>query len=283
MYVDLFGYRIYWTVFALITIIMVLGFLLYRIISYLRESRAVYSLSVITDWQKENIPSILRDRIEQAQDQDNILRLCNYIENNKYWNDEEITEIDEDLVIDASFMLFNEVGKLIADEMNIVNKNRAILILTTIDFMNGSLDLSSGKIDEWMDDALPGATGEKGEDPSVKRSLQLISSSIDRTGDKYVSATSEGIPLITDAFAPLRGMDVDRLADAFDEAFVCDDIKKLSEATSRIATYSLYDQIGNLLETYEGETINNYYSSYIRTLAVVLNKMYYPEIIETII
>lgn len=283
MFIDLFGYRIYWTVPVAIILVFFILFILKKIISYRRESKAVYSLSVITDWQRENIPSILRKRISESQDEDNILRLCNYIENNTYWNDEEILEIDEDLVMDATFMLLNEVGELMCEDMGVKNKNRAILILVAIDFINGSLDLSSGRIEEWMDDALPGETGDDSSKYSEQRAINLYASTLERVADNYINHVIDAIPQITDAFLPLRGLTVDEFIDIFTETTELEDVYDINDKTANVIAYALYDQIAGLLERYQGKTVNNYYSSYIRALAVVLNKMTYPEIVSTIV
>lgn len=279
MYIDLLGYRIYWTFFVLIIVLTLLVFIGIRVFSYRREAKAVYTLSVITEWQKNNIPSILRGRLGQSIDEDNILRLCNYIEQNKYWNDEEMLEISEDVVIDATFLLFNEIGELLED-LNLVNRNRAILILVTIDFMNGALDLSEGKISEWMDEALPGSdpTGYS----SPEKAMQLFTSTIDRAGSQYVDMDLNRIPLTAHAFSPLRNMEVDVLGDAIDDVSDAEKLSNCSEKTRDVIAYCLYDQILELLHQYDGDTVNNYYSSYIRALAVDLNNEDYPNIIDSL-
>lgn len=283
LYVDLFGYRIYWTVFALILIIFAIVFILIRLFLYRKEAKAVYKYSIITDWQKKNIPDILRKRLDDfnEKDQDNILRLCNYIENNYYWNDEEILEINENLVIDASFSLLNEISDLMINGLSVENKNRIVLLLTTIDFMNGSLDFSSGKIDNWMDEALSDG-GAPNKDKNVQRVIELLYSSVDRAG-KYVDTMLNRVSYETDAFLPLKGMNLDEMADAIYEIVDKNDVKKVENKYLEIAALCLFDQINELLKNYKENTINNYYASYLRAMAVSLDKNYYPEIIDTII
>lgn len=283
LYIDLFGYRIYWTVFALILIIFAIVFILIRLFLYRKEAKAVYKYSIITDWQKKNIPDILRKRLDDftEEEQDNILRLCNYIENNHYWNDEEILEINEHLVIDASFLLLNEISDLMVKGLSVENKNRIVLLLTTIDFMNGSLDFSSGKIDNWMDESLSDG-GASNKDKNVQRVIELLYSSVDRAG-KYVDTLLDRVSYETDAFLPLKGISVDEMGDAIFEIVDKNDVKKVENRYLEIAALCLFDQINELLKNYNENTINNYYASYLRAIAVSLDKNYYPQIIDTII
>lgn len=281
MYVDLFGYRIYWTVFALVFGLIALAFVLLRLRSYLKESKAVYSLSVITDWQKENIPGILRSYVEHLDDPDKILMLCNYIENNTYWNDEEILEIGEDVVMDATFIIINEIGKILAGGLNVKSKNRIVLLLVTLDFMNGSLDLSSGKIENWMDSAFQG--GEVDGDEDLGKVWELYFNSIDRVGQQYIDKVLEGIPRITSAFDPLAGLKTEELLTALNDVIDAVKFSDLSERTVFILSCCLYDQIGSNLERYSENTVNNYYSSFFRAFAVLLDKASYPEIVSSIV
>ena len=278
MRVEVFGYYLYPLFFVYlfgIPLAITAAIILFK---RFRASKAVYSINVITDWQKDNIPFILRKQVGVFTKTELVNDICDYIQYNEYWNDDEMLEIDESIVMDSVKALLNEVY-----EVFISDPNKAVLILNTIDTMNGGLDLSSGRITEWMDDALPGQGTDYGMTDSDAKLFVLMVSTVVRANDLYTRSGIDKIPAITDAIEELVGLSItqlDMVAERIEEASNFEDI---SDRDLYICKCCLMDHVLNLFKKYNDITINDYYLSYIRALACVLDKQSYPDIVSTIV
>ena len=278
MRIELFGYYFYPAFFITVIGVPLLVVLLIILIRRLKERRQVYSTSRITSWEKKYIPQILRKEKREAQNEhyETILDgLIEYVEECTYWNTDELLEIDIDAIIILTSILFDEVK-----ESHVEDPDKSVLLLHAIDNLNGGIDYDQGK--HWMADDMAQLNNHEKMGIDEAKALALCESSIERTMDEYVDLDSNKIPLITKAYHEMIGLTREDFGSALRDVEHCIDFTDMKEATYNILELTMIDLIDKIITSQEKDYFDNYYLCYFRTLASIIDRQLYDDILKTI-
>ena len=278
MRIELFGYYFYPAFFITLIGVPLLIVLTIILIRRLSERRQVYSTSRITSWEKKYIPAILKKEKREAQNEhyEEILNgLIEYVEECTYWNSDELLEIDVDAIIILTSILFDEVKEQHAED-----PDKSVLLLHAIDNLNGGIDYDQGK--HWMADDMAQLNNHEKMGIDEAKALALCESSVERTIDEYVDLDSNKIPLITKAYNEMIGLTREDFGSALRDIEHCIDFTDMKEATYNILELTMIDLIDKIITTQENDYFDGYYLSYFRTLASIIDRQLYDDILKTI-
>ena len=248
------------------------------LIRRLKERRQVYSTSKITSWEKKYIPTILQKEKREAENEyyEEILEgLIEYIKDCTYWNTDELLEIDVDAIIILTSVLFDEIKK-----DHIEDPDKCVLLLHAIDNINGGIDYDMGH--NWMANDMAQLNNHEKMGSDEAKVLALCESSVDRTINEYVDLDSNKIPLITKAYHEMIGLTREDFGSALRDIEHCIDFTDMKEATYNILELTMIDLIDKIITTQEKDYFDEYYLSYFRTLACIIDRQLYDDILKTL-
>ena len=278
MRIELFGYYFYPAFFITLIGVPLLIVLTIILIRRLKERRQVYSTSKITSWEKKYIPPILKKEKREAQNEhyEEILDgLVEYIEECTYWNTDELLEIDIDAIIILTSILFDEVKEEHGED-----PDKSVLLLHAIDNINGGIDYDLGH--NWMANDMAQLNNHEKMGTDEAKVLALCESSVDRTINEYVDLDSNKIPLITKAYHEMVGLTREDFGSALRDIEHCIDFTDMKEATYNILELTMIDLIDKIITTQEKDYFDEYYLSYFRTLACIIDRQLYDDILKTL-
>lgn len=278
MRIELFGYYFYPAFFITLIGVPLLIVLTIILIRRLKERRQVYSTSRITSWEKKYIPVILKKEKREAQNEHyekTLEGLIEYVEECTYWNTDELLEIDIDAIIILTSVLFDEIKKEHTED-----PDKCILLLHAIDNLNGGIDYELGK--HWMADDMTQLNNHEKMGIDEAKVLALCESSVERTINEYVDLDSNKIPLITNAYSEMIGLTREDFGSALRDIDHCVDFTDMKEATYNILELTMIDLLDKIITTQENDFFDGYYLSYFRTLACIIDRQLYDDILKTI-
>lgn len=278
MKIELFGYYLYPAFFITLIGIPLIFAILFISIRKIKEKRAVYSNSVITAWQKKHLVRIIDSNIEKSDSSEftEILEEAkDFIQTCKYWNNDEMIEINKDMIILLSVIFFEEVKNNYKD-----NPDKCVLLLNAIDSMNGGVNADLKK--HWMDDDFP--TIENNEEMTVDETklLCLCNTAVLRAMTNYINPDTQNIPKLTLAFKDLIGMETEDFGSVSRHILHCQDFRELKNSDYRIIAMCLIDMIDEEFKKLRDDYFEPYYLCYFRALACVLDHNLYDYILDTL-
>lgn len=278
MRIEIFGYYVHVLLFVIIFAVILVGVLSFILIRRLKERKQVYTTSRITDWEKNNIPKLLRKEIDSVNDADytnKINKIINYIQTCDYWNNDELIELDKDSILLITSILFDYVK-----ENHSSNPDKCVLLLHTIDNANGGIDFSNGN--NWMseDFQMQKNSGKMSDDES--RAILLCQNAVTKAYEKYINTDTDAVPLITKAIPELSGKKYEQFQSAVDDIAVCKGFDSMKESTYNMTEICLIDEIDKFIEVEEDDYFDEYYLCYFRVLASLIDRQPYDEILESL-
>lgn len=278
MRIELFGYYFYPAFFITIIGVPLILAMLFILIRRLKERKAVYSNSVITDWQKKHLVKIIDNNIEKTSNSKYVEILeeaKDFITDCKYWNNEEMIEINKDMVVLLSLIFFEDVKMNYKD-----NPDRCVLLLNAIDAMNGGVDANLKK--HWMEDDFPELENDEAMTRDETKLLCLCNTAVSRAMTNYINPDSQNIPKLTLAFEDLIGMETEDFGSVSRHILHCRDFTTLKNSDYRIIAMCLIDMIDEEFKKLKDDYFEPYYLCYFRALACVLDHNLYDYILDTI-
>lgn len=278
MRIELFGYYLYPAFFITIILvpIIIVGSII--LIKRLIERKNVYNSSKITSYEKKHIPPLIESEKDVTDNEEYIKildELEDYIKECTYWNIDELLEIDKDAIILLTSLLFDEVK-----ENHKKDPDKCVLLLHAIDVINGNYDYETKS--QWMADDMTELNNHYKMGADEAKLLFLCESSLERIIDMYVNIDSNKIPAITDAIPELIGTERENIASAMRDVEHCIDFTELKSATFNMLELSLIDMLDNVINTQEKDFFDEFYISYFRSLACIIDRQLYDNILKTI-
>lgn len=283
-FIEIAGYRFYPAFLLLLALIPILVFLsvfLIRKFRIIKEKRQVYSTSKITTFEKKYIPQLLDYEIKDAEDDgDNdyaasIEDIKDFVIKCTYWNNDELLAINQDSILILTSILFDDIKANYTR-----NPDRAVLLLHSIDNINGGMDFSENS--DWMPEDMPAIENSDKMEKNEARALELAKTSLNRAVQNYLNDDTDEIPITSNAFESLRGVSGSRLVAALEDIITTDSFYNLKDDTYEILSGSLIDQIDQLISEETNDYFDEYYLAYFRLLASLIDRQTYNEILKTI-
>ncbi|WP_286078002.1 hypothetical protein [Thomasclavelia cocleata] len=278
MRIELFGYYFYPAFFVTIILVPIIIVGAVILIRKLIERKNVYSSSKITSYEKKHIPPLIEAEKKLTNNEEYIKildELEEYVKECTYWNIDELLEIDKDAIILLSSLLFDEVK-----EKHKKDPDKCVLLLHTIDIINGNYDYET-KV-QWMADDMTELNNHYKMGQDEAKLLFLCDSSLERLIDEYVNIDSNKIPAITEAIPELVGLEREDIASAIRDIEHCIDFTELKSSTFNILELSLIDMLDKVINTQEKDSFDEFYISYFRSLACIIDRQLYDAILKTI-
>ena len=278
MRIELFGYYLYPAFFITVIGVPVLVTLLIIFLRRFKERKQVYSTSIITTWEKKHIPELLNKEIDESDSEEYseiINNLKEYVQTCDYWNTDELLEINKDSIIILTSILFDEVK-----EKHASNPDKSVLLLHAIDNINGGIDYEMGK--NFMEEDMSQLNNHEKMGVDEAKVLSLCETALNRVISEYVDLDSQKIPIVTEAISELIGVEREDLGSALRDVLHCIDFTELKESTFDMLELALIDMIDKIIESHQEDYFDQYYLSCFRTLACVIDRQLYNDILKTI-
>ena len=278
MRVELFGYYLYPAFFITVIGVPLLIVGLIILLRRLKEKRQVYATSIITTWEKKYLPKII-EKEKKTTDNESYIAILNelkeYIADCNYWNTDELLEIDKDEIIILTNFFFEQV-KVKHNE----NPDKCVLLLHAIDNINGGIDYDLGN--HWMADDMVSLQNHEKMGIDEAKVLALCEGTIEKAVSQYVNLDTNKIPVVTAAISEMVGMEREDFGSALRDVVHCIDFTDLKESTFEILELVFIDAIEKIINSQKEDFFDEYYLSYIRTLASIIDRQLYDDVLKTI-
>ena len=287
--IEVGGYRIYWPVFALFTILIgvLVGFILLKLVRNLHKLNK--KMNTISSWQKYNIITLLEERLEDVlanndfskEEKDYFSNVFNgligYIRRHRYWDVNEILEIDEKAIQVLDEVIFDKIKECVAKNQ----KNTAVLYCHAFDFANGGPVYTNSKILNWIGDDVEEHKNDLRMSPYEARCFSVMLSAV---GDVFdlLDEDLDKIPEDIEVDNILRTYNSLDFEYAIEDLSTCNDIKNLKTETIDIAARSLLCIFDMYVHSFNGSTLPSYRLYTVRCLACCLDNCLYDEVLDSI-
>lgn len=275
-------YQIYPAFLAIL--IAVPAVIVFGVIFYLnhKQDKRNLLLDTITKWQKQNIVRIIDEYIEKnpklpEQKVKNLRGFQGYVRHNRLWDSEDILDIGDGALIDASKALFEKIK----EDVEGGNRNEAVLLCHTIDFMNCGVEYE-GNIIQWIGDEMESIKNHTDMDDNEARLLSVVSNTIGMVRT-LVDPDIEKIPELFDVDQVLKTYNLYDFNAAISDVENTIDFRNLQAETYDIASRCLTHHIYyNILYETEKDYVPYHQIYYIRALACTLDRLLYDAILNSI-
>ena len=288
------GNYVFYPAFFILIFGLFIGFLLFLFLrNVLKEKKQENKINKnfeITKWQKKHLTKFMYDYIENNNIsdlyKDIVDKFDDYIVNSKYWNLEELLEIDEHLVSYSSLILFEIAQEAFLNE----EYDTSVLILNAIDFINGGMDDPDYYVGEypWIGDSVNEMRNHKDMSDEEARTLYLYASAVDDLFS-FVDEDLEKIPETSNVLPFCKDITKKDIEDAYGDLCSVIDILEINDNTREIVAKSMFNSIstllGNILDA-DSENYVQYIDEYrrysIRALASDIDKQLYSDVVASI-
>ena len=269
-----------------IIVIITLFFIGFMAVSKSSAKKSQRNIYTITSWQRDNLEDSLdyaNDCREMDSDVDQtysdyeefIPEFIQYIKTHKYWNIDELKAINPSLPIKISYLLMQDVIASCFNE-ELEDVDRAILLLHTIDMINGGAEMD-GKKYLWMDNEIEETMGT-GMTPEESRMKTIFFWALDGIAEYFDEDGN-----ITDDSAPNY---IEKYTENdYDKAYgnLASKIKitDIDADTKGMIAAGLIDSLSDYMLCNQGE-IDRITLCSIRSLACLLDGNDYSEILNSL-
>lgn len=279
--IEIGGYVFYpsfWIAVVVVPAIIVLVVILLINFKFKKKEKSYNS---ITSWQRNKIDELLDDEMEDMEDADDeykdiVRNIQGYVRRRKFWDVDELLEIDDDAVIVLSSIVYDEIVRDVRK-----NKfNDAVLLLHAFDYINGGVHFIGNQMD-WIGDEVEEYKNDLKMSDYEARLLKIFCSSIDMMCEK-IDYDIDKIPETVDVDPMLKTYSAVDFEKASDEIFSCIDMRNLGKETLDITARCLTEHMRWIINETTKKVIPEWQLYYIRALACALDKQLYPDILNSI-
>lgn len=278
----------------LIIVVITILFVAFMAVNKSSTKKNIRHIYHITKWQKQELANSI-DYAYEIKDTDSELKsVCletdeyiddfiDYVNNNKYWNIDDLFQINESLPINISYLLLQDVKASCFDPA-LYDIDRAVLLLHSIDLINGGADMD-GKKYLWMDESIEEAIGDS-KSSNENRMRTIFFMALDNVAEYFREEEGEdGEKVFGDisADAPyyVRDFTYSDYESAYDDLASKTKIKDLTEDTKKMITAGLIDAL--IEYTYCNTTsIDKLTLCTLRSLACLLDNNDYDVILKSL-
>lgn len=279
--IEIGGYVFYPSFWIAVVIVPVVITLVLVLIYNFKLKRKAKSFNSITSWQKERIVELIDKELEDMADTDEeykeMLKNCQgYIRHKKFWNVDELLDIDEDAVVVITSIVYDEIVRDVRSK----NNNDAVLLLHAVDYINGGCPLIGQEM-EWIGTEIEELKNDLKMTDYEARLLKIFYNSIDyaiNEVDIDINKIPEGYPCDPE----LKNYILLDFEKAQEEILDCIDMRNLSNETLTICARCLTDHMKDIIVDLSKKTIPDWQLYYIRAIACALDKQLYPDIVNSI-
>ena len=285
MYVRIGDYEVSIILFLIIgaVIIVVCGALYFFLRKgETRTSSVKGNYNAITKWQKEKLVLLIEEDVKSAEEVTDTYievtdRLQAYIRRQRFWDRDDISEIHPYALSILSSILLDNINYCILNKKN----NNAVLLLQTLDYVNGGAPYLNGRLD-WLGEDLE----EKRNHPSMSdyeaRLLKIFEEGLAYVYEDFDEELDK-IPEKADVPEELKQLDGDDFNSMFNELEECVDVSELKSETKRVISLGLNEKVQRIILTLD-EELKYYNLYYVRALACATDPKYtmYEDILESI-
>lgn len=244
----------------------------------------------ITTWQRKHLCRLMTEYIEDNDLKnaflDTISKLRKYINDNKYWNLDELLEIDDNIVKYTTLLLFEIAKQEYLDNHN----DNAVLILNAIDFINGGMDnpdYYDGPY-PWIGEDIPEMRNHQDMTDEEARTVYIYESAVEDLYS-YVDDDLDKIPEKSDVLDFCKRLSKQDIQNASGDLCSIIDILEINTRTRDVVAKALFNSISTLLgSVFDDEDSDNvkYMDEYrryqIRALAAVIDNQLYSDVVDSI-
>ena len=277
------------TVIAVIIIIIAV-LIIKNIMKNKKQENSINKNYEITIWQRQHLIQLMNEYIKDnnidATTLDIVSELNIYMKNSKYWNMDEIIEINEDIIPYSTLILFQIAINKYSDN----NMNDAVLILHALDFINGGMDNPDYYEGEypWIGEDIPELRNHKDMTEEEARTIYLYASAIEDIL-RLVDSDIGKIPENLDVLSFCKRLSQKDIENASGDIGSVIDFLEINQKTRDIAAKALFNNIIILLgdifdkdsKNYE-KNIDEYRRYTLRALATAIDGQLYSDIIKSI-
>ena len=287
--IEIGGYRIYWPVFAIFVILIgvLVGIILIKLTRNMQKLNK--KMNTISSWQKYNIINLLEERLKEvtsnndfSQDEkDRFITIFNgligYIRRHRYWDVDEILEIDERAIQVLDEVLFDKIKSCVAKNQ----KNVAVLYCHAFDYANGGPVYTNSKILDWIGDDVAEQKNDLRMSVYEARCFSIL---IDAVSDTFglIDEDLDKIPEDIEVDPILRTYNSMDFEYALEDLSTCNDIKNLKTESLDIAARSLLSVFDVYVHSFNGNTLATYRLYAVRCLECCLDVCLYDEVLDSI-
>ena len=288
------GNYIFYPAFFILIGVIFIGVLvtiaLINILNNKKQENNINEQYEITTWQRKHLCRLMMEYVEDNDLKnaflDIISELRKYINDNKYWNLDELLEIDDNIVKYTTLLLFE-----IAKQEYIDNHNdNAVLILNTIDFINGGMDnpdYYDGPY-PWIGEDIPEMRNHQDMTDEEARTVYIYESAVEDLYS-YVDDDLDKIPEKSDVLDFCKRLSKQDMQNASGDLCSIIDILEINTKTRDVVAKALFNSISTLLgSVFDDEDSDNvkYIDEYrryqIRALAAVIDNQLYSDVVASI-
>lgn len=294
--VQIGDYIIYPAFFILLIVIFVLLLVVIaikNIVAEKKQEKTFYQFYKITKWQRKHLieymSEYLREHDVYETHEKVINQLQKYMDESKFWNVDELLEIDKGLVMYVSAILF-EVAKenYIRDDID-----GAVLILNAFDFINGGMEdedtVLSGQQYQWIGSDIVEMRNSSEMTDEEARTLFIYDSAVIDLYD-MIDPDLGKIPERAVAEEFCKRLTQSEIEDALDDIETVIDILALTDKSRDIIIKALFNKCSFLMGEIFGSTDENNKADYMdeyrrytmRALAAAIDNQLYSDVIESI-
>lgn len=271
-------------------ILLLITIAIVNILNNKKQENTINKQYEITTWQRKHLCRLMTEYVEDNNLKnaclDIISELRKYINDNKYWNLDELLEIDENLVQYSTLLLFE-----IAQQEYIDNHmDNAVLILHTIDFINGGMDnpvYFDGPY-PWIGEDIPEMRNHQDMTDEEARTVYLYESAIEELYS-YVDEDLEKIPEKSNVLDFCKRLSKQDIQNASGDLCSIIDILEINAKTRDVVAKALFNNISSLLGSIfdkDDEDCVKYVDEYrryqIRALAAIIDNQLYSDVVASI-
>lgn len=287
------NYIFYPAFFILIGVIFVGLLVVIALVNILNNKKQENNINEhyeITTWQRKHLCRLMTEYIEDNDLKnaflDTISELRKYINDNKYWNLDELLEIDDNIVKYTTLLLFEIAKQEYVDNHN----DNAVLILNAIDFINGGMDnpdYYDGPY-PWIGEDIPEMRNHQDMTDEEARTVYIYESAVEDLYS-YVDDDLDKIPEKSDVLDFCKRLSKQDIQNASGDLCSIIDILEINTKTRDVVAKALFNSISTLLgSVFDDEDSDNvkYMDEYrryqIRALAAVIDNQLYSDVVDSI-
>lgn len=283
-------YPAFFITVIIVIVLIVFALALRNILKEKKQENSVNKNFEITVWQRKYLIQFMNEYIKDNNIDSSILDISSelniYMKNSKYWNVDELMEINENIIPYTTLLLFQVAINKYIDNY----KDDAVLILHAIDFINGGMDNPDYFDGEypWIGEDIPELRNHSDMTVEEARTIYLYESAIEdlySLVDIDIGKIPEDSPVL-DFCKRLSQKDIEN---AYGDLCSVIDILEVNQRTRDVVAKALFNNISALFADIFDKNSENYekyvdeYRRYpLRALTSVIDGQLYSDVIESI-
>lgn len=286
--IEAFGYRFYPAFFILVGFILILltfgGVFLFKFSrkknnKQENNTEKMKVTEYISSWQKRHLPVIIDNEIASSDNEEYIntlLEAKKYISTNTLWNKNKLLEINEGLVLILSDLFLNESLNAYREE----DKDRAVLLLHSIDCINGTIECLNGR-KEWITNEADKATNLIHLSEQEQRLMYIAFDAVNSIS-LLVDEKTGKIPGFAGVIDDLKRFTSVNFVDAKEAISECKSFTFISDYNKELIIYCLFQKAIEIMDKVNLSYYREFEIFTFRVLACMIDNQPYDDIIATI-